>query len=95
MRKFNYYTSGTASSLLLAILVILSELSKPFKTFLASIFTHHWIAKLVIVAVVFILVGFYYDQKKLFGKNIEDVAWYSTLVSLAVIFLFYIIHFVA
>ena len=94
-KKFNYYTSITASSLLLAVIVIAAELIAPFKSLLASIFSHHWVGKAVIIPAVFILAGFYYDKNKLFGKKIEHIAWYSTLLSISVIFLFFIIHYFA
>ena len=95
MKKFNYYISTSAASLLLAILVIAAEFLAPFKSLLASIFSHHWLAKAIIITIVFILTGFYYDKNKLFGKKIEHIAWYSTLLSISVIFLFFIIHYFA
>ena len=95
MKKFNHYNGTFAASTLLAALVIAAELYAPFKTFLASVFTHHWIAKAVLVAAAFIIVGFAYKQNKLFGIEDGKIAWYSTLANLAIILLFYIFHYVA
>ena len=91
MKKFNCYHAASAASTLLAILVIASELNKPFKTLLASLFGHHWVAKAVLITLAFIIVGFTVHKQKLFGKTQEDLAWQTTLGSLAAIFLFYII----
>ena len=95
MKKFNPYNGISAASTLLAILVILAELVSPFKAFLASVFTHHWIAKAVLVAAAFVIVGFAYKKDKLFNIGSGKIAWYSTLGSLATIFLFYIFHLFA
>ena len=93
MKKFNPYNGTFAASTLLAALVIAAELYAPFKTFLASVFTHHWIAKAVLVAAAFIIVGFACKKDELFGVKSEKISWYSILGSLAIIFLFYIIEF--
>jgi len=93
--KFNFYNAGFVASTLLAILVLASELSTPFKDFLASILTHHWVAKGILIAVAFVIAGYWLKQNKLFNIESEKLAWYSTLGSLAVIFLFYIYHFLA
>ena len=93
MKKFNFYNGAFAASTLLAILVITAELSKPFKEFLASIFSHHWIGKAILITIVFIIVGFTYKKDELFGIGSKEVSWRSTLSSLIIIFLFYIIHY--
>ncbi len=92
-RGFSFYNGAFAASLLLAILVIVAELAKPFKDFLASIFTHHWVGKGVLTAAAFIIIGYVYKQDNIFGIKSEKASWYATLGSLAIIFLFYIIHF--
>ena len=79
--------------MLLAVLVIAAELAKPFKDFLASIFTHHWIGKAVLTAAAFVIIGHSYKQDNVFGVKSEKTSWYAALGSLMVIFLFYIIHF--
>lgn len=91
--KFSFYNGAFAASILLAVLVIAAELAKPFKDFLASIFTHHWIGKGVLTAAAFVIIGYTYKQDKVFGIKSEKASWYAILGSLAVIFLFYIIHF--
>ena len=94
MVKFNFYAGASASAILLALLVILSELVEPFKTLLASVFGHHWIGKTVLVILVFLLAGYLLKEKSFIGKfSFRDMAWKSCLASLAVIFLFYVIEF--
>jgi hypothetical protein len=93
MKKFNFYNAAFAASTLLAVLVIATELAKPFKLFLASIFSHHWIGKVVLITIAFVIIGFAYEKDKLFGIDSEKVSWYSVLGSIILIFLFYIIHF--
>ena len=91
--KFNFYNGAFAASFLLAILVIAAELYAPLKTLLGNAFSHHWIGKAVLITIAFIIVGFTYVKNELFGVKSEKISWYSTLASLAVIFLFYIIHY--
>ena len=91
--KFSFYNGAFAASVLLAVLVIAAELAKPFKDFLASVFTHHWIGKAVLTAAAFVIIGYAYKQDKVFGVKSENASWYAVLGSLAIIFLFYVIHF--
>lgn len=94
MAKFNFYLGAAASSWVLAILVIVAELYEPFKNLLKSIFTHHWIGKAAIVALVFLVFGFMLKNKKsIFNIQDNKLAWNSMLGSLAIIFLFFIIEF--
>lgn len=93
LNKFNVFNGTAAASILLAVLVVAAEISKPFKAGLGSVFTHHWIAKIVLMTVAFLLIGFMYQKNKLFGIDSEKLAWESTLASIGVIFIFYIIHY--
>ena len=93
MKEFNYYFGGFAATIALTLSVILTELFDPFKSFLASIFTHHWIGKIVLVAIVFVIFGFASQKNELFGKNIGDVAWKSVIWSIIIIFLFYLLYY--
>lgn len=94
MRKFNLYFGAATSSLLLAILVIAAELSESFKALLTNIFSHHWLAKLALVVLAFISAGFLFGNKnKVFGIKDESIGWYSVLLSISVIFLFYLLEF--
>ena len=95
MKKFNYYNAISSASVLLVILIISAEFIKPFKVFLASAFFHHWIGKAVIITLVFILVGFLYRETKIFNIQDEKFAWNSTIISLVIILLFFIIHYLA
>ena len=93
MRKFNFYFGGFAATIVLTLSVILTELSEPFKSFLESIFIHHWIGKIILVAIVFVVFGFASQKKELFGKNMGDVAWKSVILSIIIILLFYIAYY--
>lgn len=93
--RFSFYNGAFAASVLLAVLVIAAELSKLFKDFLASVFTHHWIGKAVLTATTFVVVGLIYKKDSIFDINSEKAAWYSMLGSLAAILLFYIAHFLS
>ena len=89
--KFNFYAGGAVASGVLTLSVILSELVKPFKDILTIVFTHHWIGKIALMAIIFLIFGFAYKGKKMFGKNIGYVAWKSVTWSLNTIFLFYLL----
>ncbi len=94
MKKFNGYAGTFAASLVLALLVVTAELIPLVKTFLATIFTHHWIGKAVVTSLVFIVVGFGYHKNKIWGIRSEEISWYSILTSFIVIFLFFAIHYI-
>ncbi len=87
--KFNFFAGVTASSLLLTLMVIVAELYAPFKDILKAVFGHHWIGKVVIMAIVFFAVSYLYRDKKFSEKN----AWYSAIISVSVILLFYIVNY--
>ena len=87
--KFNQYKAITFSSLLLTILVIASELSEVFKNTLKAIFSHHWVAKAIIISIVFFIVGFAYKNK--ISTSDEKNAWRAALASMIIIFLLFII----
>ena len=92
--KLNFYLGATVSAWVLAAMVILAELVAPFKDALKNTFSHHWIGKVVIVLAAFLLFSFLLkDKKSIAGVADEKAAWYSTLGSLAVILLFYIMEF--
>ncbi|MBS3132049.1 hypothetical protein J4212_06455 [Candidatus Woesearchaeota archaeon] len=93
--KPNFYNGASAASVLLAALVITSELLPSFKALLASIFRHHWVAKGILVAAVFIALSLFCKGDKILGIESEKVAWYSTLCSLAIILIFFIVHYVS
>ncbi len=88
IEKFNYFLSITVVSWLLALMVISAELFSPFKDFLKATFSHHWIGKIVISIVVFLLLGFL-----LKFKVSEKTAYYSSIGSLLLIFAFFVFEF--
>ncbi len=87
MRRFNLYIGEAASAWVLAISVVLAELIAPFKTFLQTTFTHHWVGKVVLVTLAFLLFGFLSKEK----SSDEKTAWYSVIGSLSLILLFYLV----
>lgn len=90
-KKFNYYLGATVSSWALAILVIAAELFPSFKDLLKGMFSHHWIGKAVITAVLFVIVSFLFRNRAPDDRaSSETVAWYSVLGGLIIIFLFYL-----
>lgn len=91
--KFNFYAGGIFASGVLTISVILAELFEPFKELLSSVFTHHWIGKIILMVAVFLIFGFTYKEKKIFGKNLKYAAWKSVTWSLNTIFLFYLLYY--
>lgn len=95
MSRFNFFAGTTAAAWLLTILVIAAELSEPFKTLLKQVFSHHWIAKAVLMLLIFLIIGFWMKNKEqLLGRPVEKLAWQSSLASLVIILLFYVIEFV-
>lgn len=94
MAKFNYYFGASASALLLAVLVIATELIAPFKNFLKAAFTHHWVGKAAIIVIAFLAFGFILrDRNSVCHIRDDKLAWYSVLGSLIVIFLFFAVEF--
>ncbi len=95
-QKFSLYMGAAVSSWTLTAMIITAEFSPLFKGLLKSIFTHHWIGKIVITTAVFVLAGFLLKNKTDVGKYTdENVAYCSVIASLAIIFLFFIIHYLA
>lgn len=94
MKRFNYHAGMIASSTVLTLSVITAELIEPFKKLLGSIFSHHWIGKLVLVIAAFFIIGFFYKGDKIINKPIEYLSFYMALIYLGLIMLFYgIIYF--
>ena len=87
--KFNYFLGITVVSWLLVIMVMASDLYAPFKAVLTAYFSHHWIAKLVISIIVFLLVGFLVSKKQVSEKT----AFYSAIASIAIMFGFFVFEF--
>ena len=89
-------TSSTIYTIVIITLAtIISELSKPFKEFLASITGHHWVSKSILSLIFFVLV--YYLGSKFCGDKSDFSAgkkvFITTIVSSLVIFLFYVWHY--
>ncbi|MBM3282560.1 MAG: hypothetical protein FJY86_04465 [Candidatus Diapherotrites archaeon] len=98
-KELHAATMATLGSIIFVTFsTIYSEVSAPFKTFLASTFGHHWIAKSVLSVVVFVLVYYYFTRMSK-GKNHWN-AWQMaknvTIVSILaglIIFGFYVNEF--
>lgn len=86
----NLYAGSIFASWLLLALVLASEMSEPFKTFLKDVFGHHWIGKGVIIAAAFFAFGYFMKNKK---YSYEKAAWYSVVACLVLIFLFFAASF--
>ena len=87
---WNLYKGMTASSWVLTALVIATEFSAPFKQLLTQVLWHHWIAKAVIITLVFLAVSAI--TKK--AATEERAAWFSILANTVLIFLFFIVMYV-
>ena len=89
-----YHLAAIVSVWLTAILTLWTALDAGFKAVLVSIFSHHWIAKAVIITAAFIIIAFLYPIKsnKSFGWWAKKTTW-SVVLSSLTIFLFYIWHF--
>ncbi|MBI2137021.1 hypothetical protein HYU12_00715 [Candidatus Woesearchaeota archaeon] len=93
VQKFDFYAGALAASVLLVLLVIGAELFPTLKELLKSVFTHHWVGKVVLSAAAFAAAGFFYRGKTIFGMGIGKAAWYAVVGAFAVIFLFFVGHF--
>lgn len=89
MRKFNLFGGAKIAACVLTVSIILAELIGPFKTFLKTTFSHHWIGKIVLVALAFALFGYFSKEK----ASDEKAAWKSIVASLVIILLFYLIMY--
>jgi hypothetical protein len=77
-------------------ITIWSELSKPFKTFLADLTGHHWVTKGVVSLVLFVLL--YFVMIKVKESKSPEHGIYAAIANAVigglVIFVYYIIHFI-
>jgi len=88
LKAFSIYAA------VIVIMVIAAEFIAPFKNFLAGLTGHHWTAKGVIGALLFILLTFIFNtmgKDDDLGKNI-NLAIVSTIAGSIVLFLFFMIH---
>ena len=93
-KKFNVFFGTFISSIVFVVIVILAELVKPFKDILKSLFWHHWVGKVVLTVLIFLIIGYLQrNTKSLKGIPAEKLAWYGVLFSLISILLFYVIHY--
>jgi hypothetical protein len=81
-------------AVVIVLMVIIAEFSPPFKKFLADLTGHHWTAKGVIGALLFIILTIIFNAKGTddnLGKNI-NIAIVTAVSGSVIIFLFFIIH---
>ena len=96
MKRFNFFVGAAVAAVVLALLVVFAELIGPFKSFLATLFSHHWIGKAVIMPVAFLVAGFVAKEGKKDSVALaKNVTWYGCLGSLGAMLVFYILYFVA
>ena len=93
MKNRSFYMGTIVSSWLLAAMVVIVGLYPTFWNLLKNTFTHHWIGKLVITIAAFLLFGFFIKDEYIKKINNEKIAWYSMILSLAVILIFYLIEY--
>lgn len=90
LKKFNFYGGITSSVWLLFILIVGTELSADFKGILTSLLFHHWIAKALLTALIFLIVGIFFKD----CSNDEKTAYWSTIaVSLLILIFFIALYF--
>lgn len=85
--KFNSTYAITISSWLLFILILLTEFSAGFKTFLTTILWHHWIAKTIIITLVYCIIGYTIREQ----PKHERQAWISIQAVIILILALYLI----
>lgn len=94
--KLKAMSNATSITILsIAVLTIWSELSKPFKTFLAGLTGHHWTSKGIISIILFLGLYFIFpkdNKNSNISKQISIVLW-ATIISTIIIFSFYSFHF--
>lgn len=81
-------------AVVIVLMVIIADLAAPFKNFLAGLTGHHWTAKGVIGALLFIILTVVFNAKGTddnLEKNI-NFAIITTVSGSVIMFLFYIIH---
>lgn len=98
MKKCNIKAMSISTVLtiiLIVIMTIASELSKPFKDFLAGLFSHHWVAKSIIAIIFFIVVYFILSKTKEEKDTYKQtkLVFITTILGGAAIFIFYLWHF--
>jgi hypothetical protein len=82
-------------AVVIVIMVIVTEFSAPFKSFLAGLTGHHWTAKGVIGAFLFIILTILFNAKGSdddLSKNI-NLAIVSAVSGSIVLFMFFAIHY--
>lgn len=82
--------------ILMTIVIIAAELAAPFKNFLAGITGHHWTAKGIFGALLFIIFTLIFNAKSGsddIGKSI-NLVMVSAVSGAIVLLLFYTIHYV-
>ena len=96
IKSLNYSTVLTIC--LIVVLTILGELSKSFKTFLASITGHHWVAKSVFSLIFFVIIYFLLSKTVKDGTDSIHQTIYTIIAVILggiIIFGFYVWHFIS
>ncbi len=91
------FKSATAYLLLMTAVVILADLYPPVKSFLANLTGHHWTAKGVLGASLFVALIFIF---KAFGKDEElsrniSITIASAIIGSLALLIFYLAHYFA
>ncbi len=86
--------SAGLAIVVIAVLTIVGELYKPLKSWLADIFTHHWVGKGVISFIGFYIVGYILslvvsDRRDTESRILFFLFWISLLSTLAITGFYY------
>ncbi len=95
MKKLRAVNTATIAAIIsIVILTILAELYEGFKNLLASIAGHHWTAKSIIALLIFLLVYAIANKKIDYDvKRLVNNTFIITIISILVIFFFYVYEF--
>ena len=88
--------STTWTIILITILTIWSELSKPFKGFLTNFSGHHWVTKGIFSLVFFIILYFILSKIYEDSLDVKKETYYvvgATILGGLIIFIFFVEHF--
>ena len=93
-----FFLSFVITSLFNALLVVLKETYTPLKTWMAAVFSHHWIAHGVFVLTLFVVLGLILSDAKIEEKlKLDDkkmsIALIATVIISGIIISgFYLVH---
>lgn len=94
IKSLSRSTTGTIA--LITLVTVWSELSKPFKTFLADITGHHWVTKGLFSLAFFLFLYYIFSRLYKVSTDVKMETYYvigAIILGGATIFIFYLWHF--